>query len=101
MTIQEQYIFAAGVGGFLNLRKQGKHLVLLRGHGDDGPRAAPRLPAGRLTLQTVTPADLEADDARWRCERTLPASMRAGTAAAASAADAAAVGGATARPLTR
>ena len=64
--------------------------MLLRGHGDDGPRAAPRLPAGRLTLHTVTQAELAADDARWRCERTLPVSMRAAAAAAASAADAAA-----------
>ena len=64
--------------------------MLLRGHGDDGPRAAARLPAGRLTLHSVTQAELEADDARWRCERTLPVSMRAAAAAAASAADAAA-----------
>ena len=48
------------------------------------------LPAGRLTLHTVTQAELAADDARWRCERTLPVSMRAAAAAAASAAAASA-----------
>ena len=69
---EKEHVFAAGVGGFLNLRKQGKHLVLLRGHGDDGPRPAGRLAGGRITLLTVTQEELDADEARWRCEVQLP-----------------------------
>ena len=61
---EEQHLFAAGVGGFLNLRHQGRHLVLLRAHGDNGTRRAstgaacsrrPRAHGGRVPRETACP----------------------------------------------